>query len=108
MRKITCIRCGRRFKGVALCLDCDLFIGRQTLPGVKRDALRKAHNYLRSGGLQHTRNTRVFGARSKSIQRMYKTWSRGCTCPSGLYRGLRGPSCYHSWAVQLISIRKGS
>lgn len=106
MKKINCIRCGRRFKGVALCLDCDLFIGRQTLPGIKRDALRKAKDYLRSGGLKPTRKTRVFGARSKSISRYYKTWARGCTCPSGVYRGLKGASCYHSYSVQLLSIRR--
>ena len=108
MKKVICIRCGRRFKGVALCLDCDLFIGRQTLPGVKRGALRKAHNYLRSGGLQHTRKSRVFNARSASMSRYYKTWARGCTCRSGVYRGLKGASCYHSYAAQLLSIRKGS
>lgn len=106
MKLTHCIRCGRRFKGVALCLDCDLFIGRQTLPGIKRDALHKAKDYLRSGGLKPTRKTRVFGARSKSISRYYKTWARGCTCPSGVYRGLKGASCYHSYAVQLLSIRR--
>lgn len=107
MKLTHCIRCGRRGKLAYLCMDCELFIEKQSLPGVKPEALRKAKNYLRSGGLKRTRNTRVFGARSKSISRYYKTWARGCTCPSGVYRGLKGASCYHSYAAQLLGIRSG-
>lgn len=104
--KVNCIRCGRKFRGIRMCFDCELFIRRQVLPGVKPEALRKAKDYVINGGLSRTKNPRVFASRSKSITRYYKTWSRGCTCPSGIYRGLRGASCYHSYAAQLLNTKR--
>ena len=108
MRK--CIRCGRRGKMFSLCLDCELFINRQTLPGVKPEAVARAREYLRTGGLARIGNRPVFKATSTSkrtmVGRVYRTSAQACTCPSGVYRGLHGPSCKHSFAVQLINKRR--
>lgn len=91
-----CARCGRRGKYQSVCLSCDLFIGRQTLPGVKPDAVKKAKTLARSAGLYRLRGKVYTNGK-------YKTWEQGCNCPSGTYRGLTGASCYHSRAVQLLN-----
>lgn len=106
MRK-SCIRCGRRGKLVGLCLSCDLFIGRQSIEGLKPEALKRAKEYARTGELSRMAGRPTFKATSTSkrtmVGRVYRTSEQACTCPSGIYRGLTGPSCKHSFAVQLIN-----
>lgn len=105
MRK--CVRCGRRDKMLTLCLSCELFVNRLTLPGVKPEGLDKAKDYVRSGALRRIGSRPVFKASSTlyNVGRVYRTSNQSCTCPSGVYRGLNGASCYHSYAAQLLNAR---
>lgn len=106
----NCNRCGRKGKQENLCMSCELFINRQTLPGVKPEAVARAKDYVRTTSMKRLGKRNAFAAPSTSkrsmVGRVYKTSEQACTCPSGVYRGLHGASCKHSFAVQLLNIRR--
>lgn len=104
-----CTRCGRKGKQLILCMACELFINKQTLPGVKPEAVARAKDYVRTTAMKRLGKRNAFAAPSTSkrsmVGRIYKASEQQCTCPSGIYRGLHGAACKHSFAVQLLNKR---
>jgi hypothetical protein len=97
---INCVRCGRRFRGVSLCLDCELFVIRQQrkIPGYKPQQRREALHMITKGEVARIRPG-VWKVKG------YKTARSACTCPSGRYRGMHAGVCKHELAVETLEAR---